>query len=290
MRGWHRCKTRLKQLDPRLKLTVITDQARYIRDSVSEVLRTALYGGALAILVLFLFLRSWKTTLIIGIAIPISVVATFFLMYVSGISLNIMSLGGLTLGIGLLVDNSIVVLEAIQRGATRGWTTSRPRASGRARSGRAVVASTLTTICVFVPIVFVEGIAGQLFGDQALTVTYSLIVSLIVALTVIPMLASRGSPAPGGGPRSRARGEPRLSARAAGSAALGLVARCGPGVVKPCVARSDDRAAHLLAAAAPCSTPVRPAGRGLLAQLGWVLAPPGDHGVRGFRSCCSRRA
>jgi HAE1 family hydrophobic/amphiphilic exporter-1 len=182
---------RLRQVDPRLKLTVITDQAGYIRDSVSEVLRTALYGGALAILVLFLFLRSWKTTMIIGLAIPISVVATFFLMYVSGISLNIMSLGGLTLGIGLLVDNSIVVLEAIQRRRDEGLDEVEAARAGAGEVGRAVVASTLTTICVFVPIVFVEGIAGQLFGDQALTVTFSLVVSLIVALSVIPMLASR---------------------------------------------------------------------------------------------------
>ncbi len=182
---------RLVELDPELRLEVITDQAGYIRDSVSEVLQTALYGGMLAILVLFLFLRSWKTTLIIGIAIPISVIATFFLMFVGGISLNIMSLGGLTLGIGLLVDNSIVVLEAIQRRRDQGLDEVEAARKGAGEVARAVIASTLTTICVFVPIVFVEGIAGQLFGDQAMTVTFSLIVSLIVAITVIPMLASR---------------------------------------------------------------------------------------------------
>ena len=182
---------RLQALDASLELTVITDQAGYIRQSVREVLNTALYGGLLAILVLFLFLRSWKTTLIIGIAIPISVIATFFLMYLSGISLNIMSLGGLTLGIGLLVDNSIVVLEAIQRRRDQGLDDLEAARAGASSVARAVVASTLTTICVFVPIVFVEGIAGQLFGDQALTVTYSLTISLLVALTVIPMLASR---------------------------------------------------------------------------------------------------
>ncbi len=182
---------RLRELDPALELTVVSDQARYIRQSIAEVLQTALYGGILAILVLYFFLRSWKTTLIIGIAIPISVVATFFLMYVSGISLNIMSLGGITLGIGLLVDNSIVVLEAIQRRRDRGEDEIEAAREGSSEVSRAVVASTLTTICVFVPIVFVEGVAGQLFGDQALTVTYSLVISLLVALTVIPMLASR---------------------------------------------------------------------------------------------------
>ena len=181
----------LQKADPNLALTVITDQAGYIRQSVQEVLTTALYGGALAILVLYLFLRSWKTTAIIGIAIPISVVATFFLMYVADISLNVMSLGGLTLGIGLLVDNSIVVLEAIQRRRDKGLNDEEAARAGASEVARAVVASTMTTICVFVPIVFVEGIAGQLFSDQAWTVTFSLAVSLIVALTVIPMLASR---------------------------------------------------------------------------------------------------
>ncbi|MCH7664920.1 MAG: efflux RND transporter permease subunit [Acidobacteria bacterium] len=181
----------LREGNSRLRLTVVTDQARYIRQSISEVLKTALFGGTLAIAVLFVFLRSWKTTAIVGLAIPISVVATFFLMYAFGISLNIMSLGGLTLGVGLLVDNSIVVLESIQRRLDQGIDPVEAADRGTNEVGRAVVASTMTTICVFVPIVFVEGIAGQLFGDQALTVTFSLIVSLLVALTVIPMLASR---------------------------------------------------------------------------------------------------
>lgn len=181
----------LRKVEPNLHLTVITDQAGFIRQSISEVLRTAVWGGGLAILVLFLFLRSWKTTTIIGIAIPISVVSTFFLMFVFGVSLNIMSLGGLTLGIGLLVDNSIVVLEAIQRKRDEGLDEIAAALQGTGSVSRAVIASTLTTICVFVPIVFVEGVGGQLFGDQALTVTFSLVVSLIVALTVIPMLASR---------------------------------------------------------------------------------------------------
>ena len=119
-------------------MTVITDQARFIRQSVSEVLQTAAYGGLLAILVLFFFLRSWKTTFIIGAAIPISVIATFFLMYVSDISLNIMSLGGLTLGIGLLVDNSIVVLEAVQRRRDEGLGEVEAAERGASEVGRAV--------------------------------------------------------------------------------------------------------------------------------------------------------
>ncbi|RMH21110.1 MAG: efflux RND transporter permease subunit [Acidobacteria bacterium] len=182
---------RLAEVDPTLRLMVITDQARYIRRSVREVLETALYGGLLAILVLFLFLRSFKATFIIGAAIPISVVTTFFFMFTSGISLNVMSLGGLTLGIGLLVDNAIVVLESIERQRDRGAAATEAARRGAGEVSRAIVASTLTSICVFLPIVFVEGVAAQFFTDQALTVTYSLLVSLIVALTVIPMLAAR---------------------------------------------------------------------------------------------------
>ena len=181
----------LVKVNPNLRLEKVTDQAGYIRQSVEEVLQTAVIGGSLAIFVLYLFLRSVKTTAIIGISIPVSVVATFFLMFSFGISLNIMSLGGLTLGIGLLVDNSIVVLEAIQRKRDEGQSELQAARNGASEVGSAVIASTLTTVCVFVPIVFVEGIAGQLFGDQAMTVTFSLLVSLFVALTTIPMLASR---------------------------------------------------------------------------------------------------
>ncbi len=181
----------LREIDPQLELSLLADQSRYIRDSVSAVIQTALIGGSLAIVVLFLFLRSAPKTLIIGISIPVSVVATFFLMYVAGVSLNIMSLGGITLGIGLLLDNSIVVLEAIQRRRDQGLGVVEAARAGASEVGRAVIASTITTVCVFVPIVFVEGVAGQMFGDQALTVTFSLLVSLGVALTVIPMLASR---------------------------------------------------------------------------------------------------
>ncbi len=177
---------KLDGLGGRMQLTLITDQARYIRQSIDDVMRTAAIGGSLAILILLLFLGNIKPTLIIGISIPISVVATFFLMYIGGISLNIMSLGGLTLGIGLLVDNSIVVLESIQRKREEGLGVVEAASVGAAEVGQAVIASTMTTVCVFVPIVFVEGIAGQLFGDQALTVTSSLAVSLIVALTLIP--------------------------------------------------------------------------------------------------------
>lgn len=260
---------RLQQVSPGMKLVVITDQAHYIRQSVSEVLQTALFGGALAILVLFLFLRSWKPTLIIGVAIPISVVSTFFLMYVSGISLNIMSLGGLTLGIGLLVDNSIVVLEAIQRRRDQGLEGIEAAQAGAGEVSRAVVASTLTTICVFVPIVFVEGVAGQLFGDQALTVTFSLVVSLIVALTVLPMLASR---------RWRPEEEPAATEgdeAGDGAAAEGVTSEASkarpPGPLGRAMASLGR---GLFAVALGVARVARALARGAARVLGWLTAIP----------------
>ncbi|MEZ5333014.1 MAG: efflux RND transporter permease subunit [Thermoanaerobaculia bacterium] len=234
--------SRLQAIDPALRVVIVTDQARYIRDSVSEVLKTAVIGGALAILVLFFFLENWATTSIIGVAIPLSVVATFFMMFVGGISLNIMSLGGLTLGIGLLVDNSIVVLEAVQRRRDLGLPPAQAAAEGASEVSRAVVASTLTTICVFLPIVFVQGVAGQLFGDQALTVTFSLLVSLVVALTVIPMLAARGG-----------------SAAEAGACAA---------------AAQAGRRGLALGSAVGLARAVRLAGRGLDRASRWLLALP----------------
>ncbi len=192
-------RTRLEELEQEysgkrvpLNFQVVFDQSRFIEHSIDEVLNTAMIGGILAIIVLFLFLRSVKSTLIIALSIPLSIVATFFLMYGANISLNIMSLSGLALGIGMLVDNSIVVLEAIHRYQTQGHSLREAADLGASEVGHAVVASTLTTVCVFAPIVFVEGIAGQLFADQALTVTFSLVASLLVAIMLIPMLASLG--------------------------------------------------------------------------------------------------
>lgn len=177
--------------DP-LDFTVVFDQSRFIKQSIDEVLDTAVIGGILATLILFVFLRSIKSTLIIGLSIPLSIVATFFLMYTSSVSLNIMSLSGLALGIGMLVDNSIVVLESIYRYLKLGYSPREAADLGASEVGQAVVASTMTTVCVFVPIVFVEGVAGQLFADQAMTVTFSLAASLLVAIMLIPMLSSLG--------------------------------------------------------------------------------------------------
>ena len=171
-------------------MEVVFNQATFIQQAVDEVLNTAIIGGILAVIVLFLFLRDLKSTAIIGLSIPLSVVATFFLMFGSDVSLNIMSLGGLALGVGMLVDNSIVVLESVQRYRDQGLNVLAAAVRGASEVGRAVIAATTTTICVFLPIVFVEGVAGQLFRDQALTVTYSLVASLVVALMLIPMLSS----------------------------------------------------------------------------------------------------
>ena len=156
-----------------------------------EVRGTALFGGFLALVVLFLFLRDVKSTLIIGVSIPVSIVMTFIPMFVFDISLNMMSLGGLALGIGMLVDDSIVVLESIYRCREEGDGIVEAANRGMGEVAAAITSSTLTTIAVFFPIVFVKGIAGQLFNDLALTVTFSLLGSLLVAIYLIPMLASR---------------------------------------------------------------------------------------------------
>lgn len=180
------------KLPPGLELTVLFDQSTFIEQAIAEVRSAAMIGGVLAILVLLVFLRDLRSTVIVALSIPLSVVATFVLMYRMDISLNMMSLGGLTLGIGMLVDNSIVVLESIHRARRHGLDLVRAAITGTTEVGAAVVASTLTTVAVFLPIVFVEGVAGQLFRDQALTVTISLLASLLVAVTVIPMASAIG--------------------------------------------------------------------------------------------------
>ncbi|MDH3945684.1 MAG: efflux RND transporter permease subunit, partial [Chromatiales bacterium] len=174
-------------------LVKVYDQAKFIGSAISDVTNAALIGGILAVIVLYGFLRDSRATTIIGITIPVSVIGTFVLMYSSDITLNIMSLGGIALAVGMLVDNSIVVLENIVRKREQGESILEAARNGTSEVATAVTAATLTTIAVFFPMVFVSGIAGQLFRDQALTVTFALVFSLIVALTLIPMLASLGS-------------------------------------------------------------------------------------------------
>ncbi len=189
---------RLSQLESSLKqrfgglhVITISDQSKFIRQAIDEVLGAAWKGGLLAVAILYLFLGSARPTLVIGLVIPISIVASFLMMFLAGVSINIMSLGGLALGVGMLVDNAIVVIEAIHRR----WETAPEEiaaeraAAGAEEVGSALFASTLTTVAVFVPVLFVTGIAGQLFVDQALTVSFSLLASLVAALTLIPMLS-----------------------------------------------------------------------------------------------------
>jgi HAE1 family hydrophobic/amphiphilic exporter-1 len=186
---------RIEQLQQEIpvqyQLQNVYDQSRFIANAIEEVKSAGLIGGLLAMFVLYLFLKNIWPTLIISISIPVSIIATFNLMYANDISLNIMSLGGIALAIGLLVDNSIVVLENIDRHKAKTTDFKLAAALGTKEVSMAIIASTLTTMAVFFPLVFVEGIAGQLFADQALTVTFALAASLLVALTLIPMLAAR---------------------------------------------------------------------------------------------------
>ena len=173
-----------------IEMTPVEDQSRFIRHAIADVKLDAVIGGLLSILVIFLFLRDGWSTFVISLSLPISIIATFFFMGQLGLSLNVMSLGGLALATGLVVDDSIVVLESIAKARERGLGVLESTIEGTREVSMAVVASTLTTIAVFLPLVFVEGIAGQLFRDQALTVSIAIAVSLVVAMTLIPMLSS----------------------------------------------------------------------------------------------------
>jgi hydrophobic/amphiphilic exporter-1 (mainly G- bacteria), HAE1 family len=173
------------------RLELLSDQSTFIGAAIKDVRDAALIGALLAIAVMWVFLRRVSATAIIGLAIPISVVVTFAPMFLMGVSMNIMSLGGLALGVGMLVDNAIVVLESVMRCRDEGDNLQRAAVRGASEVAGAITASTLTTVAVFAPIVFVHGIAGQIFGDQAVTVVTSLLVSLLVAVLFIPMLASR---------------------------------------------------------------------------------------------------
>ncbi|HCL28645.1 MAG TPA: AcrB/AcrD/AcrF family protein [Candidatus Latescibacteria bacterium] len=176
---------------PGYRIEVVQDQARFIEAAVTEVEETGLIGILLAVLVLFLFLRRLGVTVVISLAIPISIVATFNLMYFGDLSLNLMTLGGLALGAGMLVDNAIIVVENIFRKLEDGATLTEAAIAGTGEVGGAITSSTLTTIVVFLPIVYLHGAAGELFREQAWTVAFSLLSSLFVALVVIPMLCSR---------------------------------------------------------------------------------------------------
>ncbi len=191
---------------------ILFDQAEFINDAVSNVLRIGLIGAVLAVFVLYLFLRNLRSTLVIGLAIPVSIISTFVLMYFNGQTLNIITLGGLALGIGMMVDNAIVILENIFRHRQQGMGAKEAAEAGSAEVADAIIAATLTTIVVFLPVVFVTGIASQLFGSMAWTVSFALFASLAVALTVVPVLSSRLLKIPKNN-NDNGNGNSRLSAR-----------------------------------------------------------------------------
>ncbi len=179
-----------KSLPPGVELRPVYDQSKFISSAVAEVKDAAIWGGLLAVIVMYLFLRDARATLVASIVIPVTVIAIFVLMFGFDLTLNIMSLGGIALSVGMLIDNSVVILEAIARKREQGLSPRDAALQGTSEVAMAVTASTMTTVAVFFPMVFVSGIAGQLFRDQALTVTFAQIVSLLVSLTLVPMLAA----------------------------------------------------------------------------------------------------
>ena len=185
---------KLEQLEEKydnITFTQLMDQGIYIDMIIGSVMQSLIVGGILAILVLFIFLKEFKPTIIVAISIPVSLVFAIAMMYFTGVSINIMSLSGLALGVGMLVDNSIVVIENIYRLRKEGKEVREAAIEGAKKVAGAIASSTLTTICVFLPIVFVHGMSRQLFQEIGLTIAYSLIASLIIALTVVPAMASR---------------------------------------------------------------------------------------------------
>lgn len=182
-----------KTLPDDLQTTVLYDQSTFIASAIDDVIENGVIGGLLAVLVLYLFLRNFWVTVIIASTIPLSVIITFNLMYAADVGLNIMSLGGIALAIGMLLDNGIVVLENIARLREKGMDALSAARQGTSEVAGALLASTLTSVAVFFPLVFVEGIAGQLFRDQALTVTFGQFISLGIGLTLVPMLAAMGA-------------------------------------------------------------------------------------------------
>lgn len=188
-----RIKEKFKDLqEENEKLTLITlmDQGIYIDLVMDSIINNVLVGALLAILILILFLKDIRPTMVVAVSIPISLITAIVCMYFSGVTLNVISLSGLALGVGMLVDNSIVVIENIYRLRGEGYSAKEAAIQGAGEVAGAILASTLTTVCVFLPIVFTEGITRQLFVDMGLTIAYSLLASLVVALTVVPAMAS----------------------------------------------------------------------------------------------------
>ena len=180
-----------KDLPEGIQAQTVFDNAEFIRMSISSVIQNLLLGAVFAILILLLFLKSFRATLVIGLSIPIAVISTFTLMYFTGETVNILTVGGLALGIGMMVDSAIVILEHIVTYRERGYSMKEAARLGATEIAPAVIASTTTTLVVFLPIIFVEGIASEIFAPLALTVAFALIASLIASITLIPMLSSK---------------------------------------------------------------------------------------------------
>ncbi|WP_079710610.1 efflux RND transporter permease subunit [Paraliobacillus ryukyuensis] len=180
-----------QSLPDNVNLQVVVDTSDFIKQSISSVIQNMLFGGLFALLILLLFLKSIRATLVVGLSIPIAIIATFTLIYFTGETLNVLTMGGLALGLGMMVDSSIVILENIVAYRQQGYSMKEAAKQGASELAPAVIASTTTTLVVFLPIVFVEGIASELFTPLALTVAFALIASLIVAITLIPMLSSK---------------------------------------------------------------------------------------------------
>ncbi len=182
----------VNQAFPQVNVVPVINQGNFIERSIANVARSVLYGGGLAIVVLLFFLRSIRSTLVISLSIPISIVTTFALIYFGGFTLNLMTLGGLALGVGMMVDSSIVVLENIfRRRSENGEAPEKASVEGAREVGTAIVASTITTLVIFLPLIFVRGVSGILFKELAYVIIFALICSLMVALSLVPMLASR---------------------------------------------------------------------------------------------------
>lgn len=198
---------KIQQDLPQIQLIPVSDSSQYIKRAINNVSNAALYGGILAVVVLLFFLTSIRSTLVIATAIPISIIATFALIYFGGFTLNIMTLGGLALGIGMLVDNAIVVLENIYRLQESGMPPRKAAVLGSQEVQAAIIASTLTTLAVFLPMVFIRGMSGIMFKQLAYVVSFALLCSLFVALTLVPMLSSRVlRPAPSANPHAQSIG------------------------------------------------------------------------------------
>lgn len=257
---------RISEQFPQVFITPVIDQGQYIERSIANVGNSVLYGGGLAVLVLLVFVRSLRSTIIIALAIPIAVLATFVLIFFGGSTLNLMTLGGLALGVGMMVDNSIVVLENIfRRRDEEGEDPTTAAMSGANEVASAIIASTATTLVIFLPLAFVTGVSGVLFQQLALVVAFSLLVSLVVALTVVPMLASKLL----SGPVAQRRARPNAFVRVA-TACFVAIERTYQGVLRDALRARWLVCALALACLAACWP--------LVPLIGTEFMPPSDEG------------